>query len=533
MPQRWQRRTGRVRCQKNAYGRPSCCGAAILTAEAHANGIGRATESIERANWAEETERQGQPRRARGTGACRAPHRRRAHAQAAAGAGAGGASARPEHAALEARDRALARAVAATVLRRQGELEHVLKRLPRAAAAGRQGPPVADPARRRRPARLPRHARRTRSSISPSRRRGATAARIASPSSSTPCCGASPSAGRSCSPARMACVSTSRTGCGSAGQRPMAPRPRAASPRRACARRRSTSRVKPDADAAAWAERLGGTLLATGSIRLAAHGRIEDLPGYADGAWWVQDAAAALVARIAGDVAGRKTVADLCAAPGGKTATLAAAGAQVTAVDVSAAAARAPARRTSAACSSPPRWWRPTRRRWSPGRTFDVVLLDAPCTATGTIRRHPDILRLKRPEDVAPHGRSCRRRMLAHAATLVASGRARSSTPPARSSPRKASSRSAALPGGASRFRARSPSPPPRSAPSRSGSAPTATCARCRFTWPSRAAGACGHGRLLCGAAAPAVLTVGRQLLIHKSGMRARFGGLARGAAPS
>ena len=178
MPQRWQRRTGRVRCQKNAYGRPSCCGAAILTAEAHANGIGRATESIERANWAEETERQGQPRRARGTGACRAPHRRRAHAQAAAGACAGGAigaaracragGPRPGAGAGGGSGRAAP----------AGRARARAQELPRAAAAGRQGPPVADPARRRRPARLSRHApargRRSRRRDHAARPRGAS-----------------------------------------------------------------------------------------------------------------------------------------------------------------------------------------------------------------------------------------------------------------------------------------------------------------------------------------------------------------------
>src|SRR5262249_45820425 len=89
------------------------------------------------------------------------------------------------------------------------------------------------------------------------------------------------------------------------------------------------------ADPLAWAEKLAGRLLPTGSIRRAGGGPIEDLPGYVEGAWWVQDAAAALVVRAAGEVAGRM-VADLCAAPGGKTAALAAAGARVTAVDISA-----------------------------------------------------------------------------------------------------------------------------------------------------------------------------------------------------
>src|SRR5262249_60356569 len=73
------------------------------------------------------------------------------------------------------------------------------------------------------------------------------------------------------------------------------------------------------AELRAWAERLGGRLLPTGGIRLLAHGRVEDMPGYADGAWWVQDAAAQLVARLAGDVGGRRAV-GLCAAPGGQTA---------------------------------------------------------------------------------------------------------------------------------------------------------------------------------------------------------------------
>jgi len=88
-------------------------------------------------------------------------------------------------------------------------------------------------------------------------------------------------------------------------------------------------------DAAGWAEHVHGRVLPTGTVRTLAHGAITLLPGFAEGAWWVQDAAAALPARLFGDIAG-KTVADLCAAPGGKTAQLAAAGAQVTAVDRSA-----------------------------------------------------------------------------------------------------------------------------------------------------------------------------------------------------
>ena len=179
--------------------------------------------------------------------------------------------------------------------------------------------------------------------------------------------------------------------------------------------------MKPgtEAEAQAWAERLGGTLLPTGSVRVTAHGRIEDLPGFADGAWWVQDAAAALVVRLAGDVAGR-TVADLCAAPGGKTAQLAAAGAQVTAVDVS-AARLARLRDNLTRLRLQADVVEADAATWSPGRTFDIVILDAPCSATGTIRRHPDILRLKRAEDIARMA-DLQRAMLANAAGLVAPG---------------------------------------------------------------------------------------------------------------
>jgi 16S rRNA (cytosine967-C5)-methyltransferase len=150
---------------------------------------------------------------------------------------------------------------------------------------------------------------------------------------------------------------------------------------------------------AAWAERLGAIVLPTGSVRLKAGGRIEDLAGYSEGAWWVQDAAAALPARLLGSVAGL-SVADLCAAPGGKTAQLAATGARVTAVEHSGARlARLKANlerlHLEAALVEA------DATTWRPGHSFDAVLLDAPCTATGAIRRHPDILRLKRPEDVA------------------------------------------------------------------------------------------------------------------------------------
>ena len=94
-------------------------------------------------------------------------------------------------------------------------------------------------------------------------------------------------------------------------------------------------------DAAAWAQRLSGTLLPWGNVRLSTKGRIEDIEGYNEGAWWVQDAAAAVPALLLGDVRGKR-VAELCAAPGGKTAQLAAGGAHVTAVDISPSRLRPP-----------------------------------------------------------------------------------------------------------------------------------------------------------------------------------------------
>jgi 16S rRNA (cytosine967-C5)-methyltransferase len=168
-----------------------------------------------------------------------------------------------------------------------------------------------------------------------------------------------------------------------------------------------------------WAERLGGIVLSTGSVRLAAGGRIEDLPGYAEGAWWVQDAAAALPARLLGGVAGR-TVADLCAAPGGKTAELAAAGARVTAVELSGerlVRLRANLDRLQLEAQLV----EADAATWAPGEAFDAVLLDAPCMSTGTIRRHPDILHLKRPGDIAALA-GLQSQLLDNAARLVKPG---------------------------------------------------------------------------------------------------------------
>lgn len=172
-------------------------------------------------------------------------------------------------------------------------------------------------------------------------------------------------------------------------------------------------------DAPAWAEKLGGVLLPTSTVRLARAGRVEDLPGYAEGAWWVQDAAAALPSRLLGDVRGRD-VADLCAAPGGKTAELAAAGARVTAVDASAIRLRRLSENL-ARLQLDAEIVEADATAWDPGRQFDAVLLDAPCSATGTIRRHPDILRLKRKDDTSERV-ALQRRLIANAARLVKPG---------------------------------------------------------------------------------------------------------------
>jgi 16S rRNA (cytosine967-C5)-methyltransferase len=147
------------------------------------------------------------------------------------------------------------------------------------------------------------------------------------------------------------------------------------------------------ADAELWAERLGGAVLPTGTVRVPDMRRVSALAGYEEGAWWVQDAAAALPARLLGDVAGLE-VADLCAAPGGKTAELAVAGARVTAVDLS----EKRLKRVAANLARLRLQAEPVVAdvlQWEPGRRFDAVLLDAPCSATGTIRRHPDVQWLK------------------------------------------------------------------------------------------------------------------------------------------
>lgn len=155
--------------------------------------------------------------------------------------------------------------------------------------------------------------------------------------------------------------------------------------------------LKPDLDKAAWAERLGAAVLPTGSLRLREHGRVMDLPGYAEGAWWVQDAAAALPARLLGDVRGARVI-DLCAAPGGKTAQLAAAGAEVTAVDQARGRMDRLAENLARLGLSAETVVADVAT-WRPAERAPFVLLDAPCSATGTLRRNPDIVLHKGQED--------------------------------------------------------------------------------------------------------------------------------------
>lgn len=186
----------------------------------------------------------------------------------------------------------------------------------------------------------------------------------------------------------------------------------------------AAQRVEPSldltvkADAAGWAERLGGRLLPTGSVRLAHNGTIRALEGFEAGAWWVQDAAAALPARLLGDVAGLR-VADLCAAPGGKTAQVAAAGAKVTAVDRSAARLQRLTENLkrldlkAEVVTADILGWK--------AEPFDAVILDAPCSATGTIRRHPDVAWSKSARDIGAVA-DLQRRMLGRMASLVKPG---------------------------------------------------------------------------------------------------------------
>ncbi len=170
---------------------------------------------------------------------------------------------------------------------------------------------------------------------------------------------------------------------------------------------------------ALWAERLSGRVLPTGSVRLLPKGRIEALPGFDEGAWWVQDVAASLPARLLGNVMGKR-VADLCAAPGGKTAQLALAGAAVTAIDSSKTRLRVLGENLYR-LGLKAELIVGDAATFSTDEKFDAVLLDAPCSSTGTIRRHPDIPYLKSEKDIEAPA-ALQARLLDNAVTLLKPG---------------------------------------------------------------------------------------------------------------
>ena len=176
--------------------------------------------------------------------------------------------------------------------------------------------------------------------------------------------------------------------------------------------------VKSDPEG--WAQRLDGVVLPTGSVRLERlDGPLTALPGFDDGEWWVQDTAASLPVRLLGDIRGLR-VADLCAAPGGKTAQLVHAGATVTALELSPNRAKRLAANLDR-LKLDAEIVQGDLFKYSPETLFDAVLLDAPCSSTGTVRRHPDVPWTKNPQDIAKLA-GLQMRMLAHAVTLLKPG---------------------------------------------------------------------------------------------------------------
>ncbi|MFA7585980.1 MAG: RsmB/NOP family class I SAM-dependent RNA methyltransferase [Novosphingobium sp.] len=181
--------------------------------------------------------------------------------------------------------------------------------------------------------------------------------------------------------------------------------------------------LRDPAETALWSERLGGISLMPGHLRCPRGDAVESLPGFVEGAWWVQDLAASLPARLLGAPAeghGKLRALDLCAAPGGKTLQLAAAGWQVTALDISAKRLERLTRnleRTGLAADIVAA----DALEWSPEAPFDAILLDAPCTATGTCRRHPDVLHRIGPRQIGEMAQ-LQARLLERAAGWLAPG---------------------------------------------------------------------------------------------------------------
>jgi 16S rRNA (cytosine967-C5)-methyltransferase len=177
--------------------------------------------------------------------------------------------------------------------------------------------------------------------------------------------------------------------------------------------------LRDPAETARWTDALGGPSLALGHVRLPRGSAVERLAGFEEGAWWVQDLAASLPARLLGPGDGRRVL-DLCAAPGGKTLQLAAAGWQVTSLDKS-------VKRLDRLVENLDRTGLKAEvvaadaLAWEPSRAYDAILLDAPCTATGTCRRHPDVLHRIDPRQIAEMA-DLQAQLLARAADWLAPG---------------------------------------------------------------------------------------------------------------
>ncbi|SFG00205.1 16S rRNA (cytosine967-C5)-methyltransferase [Novosphingobium sp. CF614] len=177
--------------------------------------------------------------------------------------------------------------------------------------------------------------------------------------------------------------------------------------------------LRDPAATGAWAERLGGVSLMPGHLRLPRGAAVETLEGFREGAWWVQDLAASLPARLLGAGEGRRVL-DLCAAPGGKTLQLAAAGWRVTALDLSKRRLerlRANLDRTGLEAQAV----QADALAWEPEAPFDAILIDAPCTATGTCRRNPDVLHRVGARQIAEMA-TLQARLLERAAGWLAPG---------------------------------------------------------------------------------------------------------------
>jgi len=176
--------------------------------------------------------------------------------------------------------------------------------------------------------------------------------------------------------------------------------------------------VKSDPDH--WAKELNGTVLPNGSVRLGSfEGQVSALPGFAEGEWWVQDFSASMPVRLMGDLKGKR-VADLCAAPGGKTAQLVLAGAKVTALDQSGNRLKR-LRSNLERLGFEAETIEANMLKYQPEELFDTVLLDAPCSSTGTMRKHPDVSWTKDEKDIAKLA-TLQEQMLRQALTLVKDG---------------------------------------------------------------------------------------------------------------